>query len=180
MVSKVDIRIDKGGTVDEGVVLVEEGGNVDEGVVLVEEGGNVDAGNVLVEEGGNVDAGDVLIEEDSRRSFQEKESNYATDTEDDGLEDIQIKAPSKEVRNTAGENDITIDKGGYVGSGDDVMIEEDDHQIDQKQEHNLQTDIEDDDIASIWKEMAFTLECSKVSSSDLLFMITRVFILFIH
>lgn len=167
MVSKVDIRIDKGG-------------NVDEGDVLVEEGGNVDAGNVLFEEGGGVDAGDVLIEEDSCRSFQEKESNYATDTEDDGQEDIQIKAPSKEVRNTAGENDITIDEGGYVGSEDDVMIEEDEHQIDQKQEHNLQTDIEDDDMASMWKEMAFTLECSKVSSSDLLFMIKGVFILFIH
>ena len=66
---------------------------------------------------------------------------------------------------------------GYVGSGDDVMIEEDERQIYQKLEQNLQTDIEDDDTE---KEMTFTLECSKVSSSALLFMVTRVFILFIH
>jgi hypothetical protein len=62
----------------------------------------------------------------------------------------------------------------------DVMIEEDECQIYQKLEQNLQTDIEDDDTASLWKEMTFTLECSKVSSSALLFMVTRVSILFIH
>ena len=53
--------------------------------------------DIRIDEGGNVDAGDVLV-----------------DTEGDGLEDIQIKTPSKEVRNMAGENDITIDRGAWI------------------------------------------------------------------
>ena len=48
---------------------------------------------------GNFGAEDVLVEEESRQLIQEKESNYEINTVDDRLDDKQIKAPSKRVRN---------------------------------------------------------------------------------
>ena len=50
---------------------------------------------------GNFGAEDVLVEEESHQLFQEKESNYEINTVDDRLDDKQIKAPSKRVRNVA-------------------------------------------------------------------------------
>ena len=105
---------------------------------------------------------DVEVEEDSHWSFQEKESNYEPNTVDHSLEDIE----SKDVQNAADEVDIRIDKDKYDGSGDDMEIEEDSHQIYQKEEHNLQTYAEDNGLTNICKKMAVALECSEVSAFE--------------
>ena len=104
---------------------------------------------------------DVEVEEDSHWSFQEKESNYEPNTVDHSLEDIE----SKDVQNAADEVDIRIDKDKYDGSGDDMEIEEDSHQIYQKEEHNLQTYAEDNGLTNICK-MTVALECSEVSAFE--------------
>ena len=104
---------------------------------------------------------DVEVEEDSHWSFQEKESNYEPNTVDHSLEDIE----SKDVQNAADEVDIRIDKDKYDGSGDDMEIEEDNHQIYQKEEHNLQTYAEDNGLTNICK-LTVALECSEVSAFE--------------
>ncbi|XP_030942767.1 protein CHROMATIN REMODELING 35-like isoform X2 [Quercus lobata] len=104
---------------------------------------------------------DVEIDDDSHQPFQEKESNYETNTADHSLKDIQRKAPSKEVRNVSYTVDIRIEKDEYDGSRDDVVIENDNHQIHQKEEYNLQTYAEDNGLENICKKMAVTSECSE-------------------
>jgi hypothetical protein len=122
--------------------------------------------DIRIDEGENFGVEDV-VEEDSRQPFQEKESNYETNTVDDRLEDMQSKSLSKEVRNVADEIDIKIDKDKYDCLGDDMVIEEHNHPTHQKVEHNLQTDSEDDGLANICK-MTVALECSEVSVFDVI------------
>ena len=131
--------------------------------------------DIRIDKGGNFGSEDVVVEEDNHQSFHEKESNHETLTVDDWLEYMQSKATSKEIRNVADDIDIRIEKDEYDSSGDDMMIEEDNPQTHQKEEHNLQTDAEDDDLANIWNEMTVALECSKVSAFYLLFMINKSF-----
>uniref|UniRef100_A0A7N2MXV8 Uncharacterized protein n=1 Tax=Quercus lobata TaxID=97700 RepID=A0A7N2MXV8_QUELO len=109
---------------------------------------------------------DVEIDDDSHQPFQEKESNYETNTADHSLKDIQRKAPSKEVRNVSYTVDIRIEKDEYDGSRDDVVIENDNHQIHQKEEYNLQTYAEDNGLENICKKMAVTSECSEEKESN--------------
>ena len=109
---------------------------------------------------------DVEVDDDSHQPVQEKESNYETNTVDHSLKDIQRKAPSKEVRNVSYTVDIRIEKDEYDGSRDDVVIENDNHQIHQKEEHNLQTYAEDNGLENICKKMAVTSECSEVPVFD--------------
>ncbi|KAK4562623.1 hypothetical protein RGQ29_005218 [Quercus rubra] len=97
---------------------------------------------------------DVEIDDDSHQPFQEKESDHS-------LKDIRRKAPSKEVRNVSYTVDIRIEKDEYDGSGDDQVIENYNHQIHQKEEHNLQTYAEDNGLENICKKMAVTSECSQ-------------------
>ena len=101
---------------------------------------------------------DVEIDDDSHQPFQEKESDHS-------LKDIRRKAPSKEVRNVSYTVDIRIEKDEYDGSGDDQVIENYNHQIHQKEEHNLQTYAEDNGLTNICK-MTVALECSEVSAFE--------------
>uniref|UniRef100_A0A2N9IW39 Helicase ATP-binding domain-containing protein n=1 Tax=Fagus sylvatica TaxID=28930 RepID=A0A2N9IW39_FAGSY len=126
--------------------------------------------DIRIDKGGNFGSEDVVVEEDNHQSFREKESNYKTITVDDWLEDMQSKATSKEIRNVADDIDIRIEKDEYDSSGDDMMIEEDNPQTHQKEEHNLQTDAEDNDLANIWNEMTVALECSKGKRSTRTYM----------
>ena len=68
---------------------------------------------------------------------------------------------------------IRIDTGKYVGSEDDMVIEEDTDQNHQKEEHNLEMDGEG--LWLICKTMTVTLEHPKLSVFDLLFMIFKSF-----
>ncbi|KAL4615853.1 hypothetical protein ACB092_07G156900 [Castanea dentata] len=115
---------------------------------------------------GNFGAKDVLVEEESHQLFQEKESNYEISTVDDRLNDKQIKAPSERVRNVADEINIRTDKDKYYGSGEDMVIEEDNYHSHQEEEYILQSNAKDDGLANIWNEMAVALECSKVFTFD--------------
>ncbi|XP_023920744.2 protein CHROMATIN REMODELING 35 isoform X1 [Quercus suber] len=110
---------------------------------------------------GNFGAEDVLVEEESHQLFQEKQSNYEINTVDDRLDNKQIKAPSERVRNVADEINIRTDKDKYYGSGEDMVIEEDNYHSHQEEEYNLQSNAKDDGLANIWNEMAVALECSK-------------------
>ncbi|KAM4099051.1 hypothetical protein ACJW30_07G125500 [Castanea mollissima] len=110
---------------------------------------------------GNFGAKDVLVEEESHQLFQEKESNYEINTVDDRLNDKQIKAPSERVRNVADEINIRTDKDKYYGSGEDMVIEEDNYHSHQEEEYILESNAKDDGLANIWNEMAVALECSK-------------------
>ena len=114
-------------------------------------------GKVDINEFGAKD--DVEIDDDSHQPFQEKESDHS-------LKDIRRKAPSKEVRNVSYTVDIRIEKDEYDGSGDDQVIENYNHQIHQKEEHNLQTYVEDNGLENICKKMAVTSECSQVPVFD--------------
>ena len=53
-----------------------------------------------------------------------------------------------------GENETRNNKGVYLGVEDDTQIEE----------GNCQADSDCEGLADIWKEMNFSLECSKVLS----------------
>ncbi|KAM3743211.1 hypothetical protein ACB098_07G127000 [Castanea mollissima] len=110
---------------------------------------------------GNFGAKDVLVEEESHQLFQEKESNYEINTVDDRLNDKQIKAPRERVRNVADEINIRTDKDKYYGSGEDMVIEEDNYHSHQEEEYILESNAKDDGLANIWNEMAVALECSK-------------------
>ena len=68
---------------------------------------------------------------------------------------------------------IRIDTRKYVGSEDDMVIEEDTHQTHQKEEHNLEMDAEG--LWLICKKMTVTLEHPKLSVFDLLVMIFKSF-----
>ena len=92
-----------------------------------------------------------------------------------GLEYKQSKAPSKKVRNVTDEIDMRIDKDIYDGSGENMVIEEDNNHSYQKEEHNLQTDAEDDGLVNIWNGVIVVLECPKVSAFDFLYIRLRVF-----
>ena len=122
---------------------------------------------------GNFGAEDVLVEEESRQLIQEKESNYEINTVDDRLDDKQIKAPSERVRNVADEINIRTDKDKYYGSGEDMVIEEDNYHSHQEEEYNLQSNAKDNGLANIWNEMAVALECSKVFAFDFVYMMIK-------
>ncbi|KAL4615849.1 hypothetical protein ACB092_07G156700 [Castanea dentata] len=138
------------------------------GKLLAKDSMNIQKSKVVKEQvesmNGKVDinkfrtADDVEVEGDSHQPFQEKESNYETNTVDHSLKDIQRKALSKGVRNVSYKVDK---KDEYDGSGDDEVIENDNHQIHQKEEHNLQTYAEDNGLENICKKMAVTSEFSE-------------------
>ena len=87
----------------------------------------------------------------------------------------KAKLPAKKVRNVTDEIDMRIDKDIYDGSGENMVIEEDNNHSHQKEEHNLQTDAEDDGLVNMWNGVIVALECPKVSAFDLLYIRLRVF-----
>ncbi|KAM4089155.1 hypothetical protein ACB094_07G127700 [Castanea mollissima] len=117
--------------------------------------------DIMIDKGGNSGAEDVVVEENSHQSFQEKESNYETNNVNDRLEYNQSKAPSKKVRNVTDEIDMRIDKDIYDGSGEDMVIDEENYHSHQKEVHNLQTDAEDDGLVNMWNGVIVALECPK-------------------
>ena len=88
----------------------------------------------------------------------------------------KAKLPAKKVRNVTDEIDMRIDKDIYDGSGENMVIEEDNNHSHQKEEHNLQTDAEDDGLVNIWNGVIVVLECPKVSAFDFLYIRLRVFV----
>ena len=90
-----------------------------------------------------------------------------------GLEYKQSKAPIKKVRNVTDEIDMRIDKDIYDGSGEDMVIEEDNYHSHQEEEYNLQSNAKDDGLANMWNEMAVALECSKVFAFDFIYMMIK-------
>ncbi|KAL6270034.1 hypothetical protein ACE6H2_026945 [Prunus campanulata] len=107
----------------------------------------------------------MVIGKGNQRSSEKEECNWKTNYQETNRECI---APSTEVGVLAGNMDVGTDKpdhvigeyehGKVVGEGN-----QDTFQIKEQYQKN---DIDEDDLAEIWKEMAIATECSKDIAVD--------------
>lgn len=107
----------------------------------------------------------MVIGKGNQRSSEKEECNWKTNYHETNRGCI---APSTEVGVLAGNMDVGTDKPNHViGEYEhDKVVGEGNQDTFQIKEQYQKNDIDEDDLAEIWKEMAMATECSKVSTSD--------------
>lgn len=107
----------------------------------------------------------MVIGKGNQRSSEKEECNWKTNYQETNRECI---TPSTEVGVLAGNMDVGTDKPDHViGEYEhDKVVGEGNQDTFQIKEQYQKNDIDEDDLAEIWKEMAIATECSKVSASD--------------